>query len=387
MKILLINPPFYRFLGSHYNGMHLGLSYIASYLKGYGYQVAIYNADFTMSNDYPTQEELFEATDFRKQIEDECNPIYREMKISIKAYNPDIVMMSVMSSTVEVCKKIAEIVKDIGVPLLAGGSGVTLNPGVFDREYPGDYLTDYELIPDRSSYIHDRDYMDYGYIMSGTGCNMNCVFCAARKLCGGKIKFRSIDIIEQEIIEAKKYTDKFYFVDDTFTANKRRTIELLKILKDEEVVYKCDTRLDKIDNDIMIRLWASNCDRLKVGVESGSDKILTSIGKGINVEQICRKIELIKSFDIKLTVYLMIGFPNETDNDVHATIDLAKWIEADYYSLSIVTPYPGTKLYDLHKGGGYLHHQNKKLVMNDQISNKMLDKFLNININYGKGQR
>ena len=388
MKILLINPPFYRFLGSHYNGMNLGLSYIASYLKQVNHEVGIYNADFTMSNEYPTQEELFESSvDFKANIEDKCNMIYKEMDIAIRCFNPDAVMMSVMSCTVEVAQRIATMVEALDIPLLVGGPGITLAPGKFDREYPGDYLTDYELIPDRESYLHDKDYMDFGYIMSGTGCNKNCVFCAANKLCGGKIKYRSVDIIEQEIKEAKKYTNEFYFVDDSFTANRCRLIDLCYALCEIDISYKCDTRVDKLDLSTLALLSASGCVRIKIGVESGSDKILASINKGIKVNDICDKIKIIKFFDMPLTVYLMIGFPNETDNDVQATIDLAKWIEADYYSLSIVTPYPGTKLYDLYKGDGYLHHQNKKLVMNDQISNKMLDKFLNINIDYGKGQR
>ena len=389
MKILLINPPFYRFLGSHYNGMNLGLSYIASYLKQFDYEVGIYNADFTMSNEYPTQEELFESSqDFQANIEDKANMIYREMDIAIKCFNPDIVMMSVMSSTYEVCKRISWMVSQLDIPLLVGGPHITLAHTDFDRQYQGDYLNDYEIIPDRESYLHDKDYMDYGYIMSGTGCNKNCVFCAANKLCDGKIKFRSIEIIEQELVQATDYTNEFYFVDDTFTLNKNRVEQLSEaIAQFPDIKFKCDTRLDKLDCDILCDLEFAGCSRIKVGIESGSDKILTSINKGITVKEICDKVRILRNHSMKLTVYLMIGFPNETDNDVQVTIDLAKWIEADYYSLSILTPYPGTKLYDIHKSNNYVHHQNKKLVMNDRISNKMLDKFLNINVDYGKGER
>lgn len=396
MKILLINPPFYRFLGSHYNGMHLGLSYIASYLKQYGYQVAIYNADFTMSDKYPTQEELFDYKDFKKNIEDTHNPIYREIEIAIKAYNPDLVMMTVISSTREVTRRIAWMIDNLHIPLLVGGPHITLNSGAYNREYLGDYLDDYELIPARDCYLHDKKYMDFGYIISGVGCNKDCIFCAARKLCNKKIKFRRIVTIAEEIIEAQNNQNvkHFYFVDDTFTMSKKRTLQLCEMLADlghydySELTYTCDTRLDKLDRARLNALIVSGCKRLKVGIESGSDKILNSINKGLNTKQICEKIKMIKDYRIDLTVYLMIGFPDETDNDVQATIDLAKWIEADYYSLSVVTPYPGTKLWDIYKGNnGYLHHQNRQLIMNGDISNRMLDRFLNINIDYGKGDR
>ena len=388
MKILLINPPHYRLLGSHYNGMNLGLSYIASTLKRNGFTVRIYNADFLPSNDYLTQEELFENSG-KGCIDPDI--IYDEIDNVLWAYNPDRVMISVMSATYESAKRIAEIVKRTGTRVIVGGPHITLEPDQSYKDFPtaitmsGDFLPDYEIIPDRASYLHDKKYMDYGNIISGTGCNQDCVFCAAKRLCKGKIKFRSVDIIEQEIREAKQYTNEFYFVDDTFTANKNRFSVLCYGISQLDIKYRCDTRLDKLDEDKLHELVVSGCTRIKVGVESGSDKILASISKGINVKQICEKIELIKQFDMKLTVYLMIGFPNETDNDVQATIDLAKWIEADYYSLSVVTPYPGTKLWDICKDTG--HHQTKRLVMNDKISAKMFDKFLNINLDYGKGQR
>ena len=68
MKLLLISPPFYRLLGSHYNGIYLGQSYIASLLNKNGQKAKIYNADYENRKEYLNQKEIFDNIDGYKQI-------------------------------------------------------------------------------------------------------------------------------------------------------------------------------------------------------------------------------------------------------------------------------------------------------------------------------
>ena len=84
----------------------------------------------------------------------------------------------------------------------------------------------------------------------------------------------------------------------------------------------------------------------------------------------------------------MTGFPGETDDDLRQTIEFAKEIEADYYSLSVMAPYFGTKIYyDLMDRGfkldkkpwEYFFHQTADMMVNDNISKEMLDEFLDLN--------
>ena len=86
----------------------------------------------------------------------------------------------------------------------------------------------------------------------------------------------------------------------------------------------------------------------------------------------------------------MIGFPGETDEDVQKTIDFATELDADYYSLSTLSPYYGTEIYDFllnncfeqkKRHWEYFYHQNKRLLVNNSISESMFNKFLAINDN------
>ena len=81
MKVLLIAPPFYRLLGSHYDGLHLGIAYIAAVLKEHGHFVRIYNADYVGTTEYVNQRQLFENyPSYKAILNDAANPIWGEIK-------------------------------------------------------------------------------------------------------------------------------------------------------------------------------------------------------------------------------------------------------------------------------------------------------------------
>ena len=70
-RVLLIAPPFYRLMGSHYNGLHLGIGYIAALLKQNGHEVKIYNADYSSTAEYANQRELFDNSPvYKATLED-----------------------------------------------------------------------------------------------------------------------------------------------------------------------------------------------------------------------------------------------------------------------------------------------------------------------------
>ena len=84
---------------------------------------------------------------------------------------------------------------------------------------------------------------------------------------------------------------------------------------------------------------------LSFGVESGSQKILDLMDKGITVEQIKNGILLSKKYGMKCRVYLIVGYPGETDETINETIKLMRDICPDDISIYPLIPYPGTRLY------------------------------------------
>jgi radical SAM superfamily enzyme YgiQ (UPF0313 family) len=203
------------------------------------------------------------------------------------------------------------------------------------------------------------------------------------------------------VVEEVKYvhdkfgTKFFYFVDDTFTLNKKRTKKICELLikSNLDITWICDTRLDTIDKELLQLMKESGCIRVKIGVESGSERILKMVKKKITKKQIKDSVTLIKKVGIELTIYLMIGFPTETEEEVRETLDFARELDPTYYSLSILAPYPGTEIYvDVIRNGitlpkehwEYFFHQSKDMILTDNIDENLIEECLLLNEKNGK---
>jgi len=159
----------------------------------------------------------------------------------------------------------------------------------------------------------------------------------------------------------------------------------------EEKIYLpwvADMRVDRLREGLLDLMALSNCQRIKIGVESGSDRVLKSIKKGLSVEKIKQGVELIQQSGIPFTAYLMCGFPDETDEDIEQTLELAHWIDADYYSVSVFTPYYGTAIWTEldHQGKlphnrhwEYFYHQSQEMIANNGLSKEKVQELLALN--------
>ncbi len=151
--------------------------------------------------------------------------------------------------------------------------------------------------------------------------------------------------------------------------------------------WKCEARADHLDDEICELMAEAGCERVKIGFESGSDRILKQIQKLETKKEMLKGAEMLKKAGVPFSAYFMAGFPGETDDDVRQTIDFAKKIKADYYSLSVLAPYYGTELYKQLIANGYaldkqpweyFFHQSPKPMVNDKISTKMLEEYLSL---------
>lgn len=443
-KILLINPPFYRLMNSHFNGLSLGLSYIAAVLSKKGHEVKIYNADYESSENYADQREIFEGYDtYKKILFDLRHPLWLEVKENIERYSPDIIGITVLTGTYRSAKNIGRIAKELNkdIFVVIGGTHPTvlpeetINNGYFDYVVRGEgeytfldlvngvriedikgltyinkrgeivnnpdreFIEDLDSIPfpSRDLYLNDTRYMDYGYIMTGRGCPFECTFCASKKVWKGHVRFRSSKNVVEEVkhVHGKYGTKSFYFVDDTFTLNKKRTKKICELLveSDLDISWICDTRVDTINEELLRLMKKSGCVRVKIGIESGSERILKMVKKRITKKQIRDCISLIKKVGIDLTIYLMIGFPTETEEEMQETLDFARELDPTYYSLSILAPYPGTEIYDDVIRNGitlpkehweYFFHQSKDMILTDNIDKNLIEECLSLNEKNGK---
>jgi len=182
-------------------------------------------------------------------------------------------------------------------------------------------------------------------IMTSRGCPHRCVFCDLRRTA---YRYRTpVNILEEIRFWVEKGIQEFFIQDDNFTINRKRTIEFCRLLTNANlnIKYKISSRVDCIDEEICQYLKNSGCYRIYFGVESGSQKVLDYLEKGITIHNINTAFQAAHKHGIDCCAYIMIGVPSETEEDIRLTMRLIKDIKPNHLHCSICTPMPKTYLY------------------------------------------
>lgn len=178
------------------------------------------------------------------------------------------------------------------------------------------------------------------------GCPYNCLFCY--HAFGRKFRFRSPKNVVDEIQEIINLgIREIFFFDDLFTANKDVVMGICdEIIKRRlKIIWEIRARINTVDKEMLEKLKSAGCRRISYGVESGTDRILNVLRKGITTEQVIQVFKLTKSYGFITYADFMIGSPGETKDEILETIRFAQKIKPDFVQFSITTPYPQTDLY------------------------------------------
>jgi len=207
----------------------------------------------------------------------------------------------------------------------------------------------HELLPVdkyRLPYIGKR----YTFVLHSRGCPFSCSFCRQIVMWKSKARFRSPEIICEEL----KYLNKLdihniIFHSDTFTLNKENVIEICKRIIDSNLKIRwiCNAREDLVDEEMLRWMKKSGCWMINYGIESGVQDILTKCNKGKNatVERARQAVLMTKRAGIKVWGYFIIGLPGETPETIKQTSRFARSLPLDMVNFSVATPYPGTPFY------------------------------------------
>lgn len=193
-------------------------------------------------------------------------------------------------------------------------------------------------------------------IMTSRGCPQRCAFCDMRKTA---YRFRRpANIMEEIVYWTQRGVKEFFIQDDNFTINRTRTIEFCKLLIEANlgIAYKISSRVDYLDDEIMGYLKRSGCYRIYFGVESGSQRVINYLEKGITVDQTREVFRIARKYGIDRCAYIMIGCPSEEKTDIEMTLRLVKDIRPDHLHCSICTPMPKTYLYQKLLNEGLITH-------------------------------
>lgn len=190
------------------------------------------------------------------------------------------------------------------------------------------------------------------------GCPHACAFCHNTSL---KHPYRYIpaEIVKNSIAQLvnRFHIDGIIFQEDNMFVNTQRAIDILSYLKGlPEVGWKANSRIDyfkKLSHNqtFMELLVESGCHTLQFGIESGSPQILKMINKRIIPEDVIEVNKALAQYNIRLRFNFIIGFPTETESEIHETMQLATQLQSDNPHaeppfVNIYTPIPGTPLFD-----------------------------------------
>jgi anaerobic magnesium-protoporphyrin IX monomethyl ester cyclase len=194
-------------------------------------------------------------------------------------------------------------------------------------------------------------------LFTSRGCPFNCDFCAAKHIHGRRYRFRSIESLRKELNEIR--TLGFHHVtidDDSFTVKRDRTLEFCDMMVEEfpDMTFDCDSRVDAVDAELLHAMKRAGCIKIAFGVESGSPRLLKQICKQIRVEQAIEAFDLSRREGIETQAFFTVGHLTETPEDIEKSRALIKRLKPDFLFVSVVTPYPGTALYDDLKAAGKL---------------------------------
>jgi len=195
-------------------------------------------------------------------------------------------------------------------------------------------------------------------IITGRGCPFSCSFCASKVIFGKRCRLRGIASILEEIAWFKnRYGIKsFSFWDDTFTIHKDRIKKLCEqlIADNFNIRWSCVTRVDRLSLDLLKIMKISGCSVIHLGIESGDEFILQKTQKKITLEQVENAVKWARSLHMETYGYFILGLPYETRSSLNKTIEFAKKLKLDYAQFALLTPLPGTEIWELAKEGKVL---------------------------------
>lgn len=404
MKILFIDPPFYRFMGLYRFYYPIGLATMASVLHQQGHIVKIFDAEHSPKADTFSWAKASTLCDsYNDALRDDAHPVWSEIRKYVKQFKPQIVGISVLSVKVASAYKIARMCKEIDFDLtvLVGADHPTVFPSIILENHDVDVVVrgegestivdliqtlEKEAIPEsldsvkgisyrrNGKIIHNPDRplipeldsipmprlealvqlktyrpVDFGVIISSRGCPYRCTFCGVQTIWSRKMRSCSVQNVLEEVtfLKEKWGTEYFSFRDALFTLNRNRIILLCDefIQRNLNIQWECLTRVDFIDRVLLQRMKKAGCVTIRVGIESTDQTVLESMKKQIDLNKVKEAAHILNQMGFYWSAYFLFGTPHETRNSMQNTLRFIKEIDPPFVTLSRFAPIPGSEMY------------------------------------------
>ena len=187
-------------------------------------------------------------------------------------------------------------------------------------------------------------------------CPFQCTFCAEKIVTGkfsrgsNPLRIRDPQHILEEIKQATRHysLNYFKFADATWNTSAEKVISFCeeKIRQNFPLKWEANVHASLASQEMFQAMKAAGCEQINVGCESGSPKILRDQRKGLLVGRIKKVFQCAEEVGIGRRGYFLLGMPNETEEDIRLTEKLVEEIRPEVFGITLLTPYPGTAMYD-----------------------------------------
>jgi radical SAM superfamily enzyme YgiQ (UPF0313 family) len=186
-------------------------------------------------------------------------------------------------------------------------------------------------------------------IIVARGCPFKCTYCS--RTFGKSFRSHSIERIISEIrFLMDTYKVRQINIEaDTLTANKRFLSGLCQAMIDagfpSKLSWTCESRVDTVTEETLRLMKKAGCWQISYGVETGSQRLLSLISKGVTLKQVEDAFRTTKKLGISIRGFFMLGLPTETPEESRLTIEFAKKLDPLYAQFTVTVPYPGTQMF------------------------------------------
>lgn len=332
--------------------------------------------------------------------------IDRDVDEMAKKFKPDLVGITCVSQNFNYARNYASLFSKKKIPVIMGGIHITLSPHTLPKGCllgcigEGDYTfvdiirrfergksltlaelskidgivywskgklvrtkqrtleNNLDLIPLPSREL--LEISNHSYMFTSRGCPYRCTFCASSRF-WDKLRFFSAEYVvnEIEVLVGQYGVEMISFFDDLFVADKSRLAQIIKLLKEKgllgKVKYTCSCRANLVDEELVILLKEMGVVSVGMGLESGNEEVLRYLkGGSVSVRHNFKAVKLLREAGIAANGSFVIGSPDETKEQIMDTYNFIKESGLDLFDVYILTPYPGTPVWEYAKKQGII---------------------------------
>ncbi|MBC2714988.1 MAG: radical SAM protein [Desulfobacteraceae bacterium] len=368
VDVVLFNPPFYRFCGSHNDRVPTSLCYLSMYLQENNVSHVVYNADYTGAITYWNMKWMFQNFDTFKDAVDNKGSLYGEVIEILMSFSPKTVVImggEPLFPTKDwgnpfIAENFAKRLKKFGIHTVGIGPFFTLDRKQFQDSFdcimtgePNEEIVNIvslkatghikskpmnlQTIPNLQN-LYPKDQIA-DFVMTSFGCKHHCAFCIASKFyrqIGQKgTRYVEIDTVIQDI-KQRSDTDIYLTDLDFSTTPASRMEEFSNLLRKNDILkeFTIESRVDSLTEEKVNILKRIGVKRVKLGVEGGTNDLLKSFTKGVELHQVNKAVALLKNNDISVIVYLVVG-GEVAAKDYQQTREYVKNLGPDFVAVNV----------------------------------------------------